>query len=416
MRNPAVPLDARESDPRELGWMSGHPPAPERLVRFADGSFLKFPQTRWSYSHMRELRPSARVDRGSAPVLALPYELRSDLDEVAVTMQDGRTMNWRDSLMTNYTDGIVVLQRGKIVFERYFGALDPTRTHIAFSVTKSFVGTAAALLAARGDLDEDEPVLHYLPELAHCAYADASVRQVMDMTIGVDCSEDYTDPAAGVWNLMRACGMLPLPEAYEGPRALYDFIRAVGRLGSHGEAFAYRTINTEVLAWILRRVSGTGLAALLSELFWSRLGVERDAEIIVDPAGTELGGLGLCTTLRDLARFGEMMRCDGAFNSQQIVPAAVVEDIRRGADPVHFARALIYSPTLPTASYRNMWWVTHDTHGAYTARGVHGQVIWIDPRAEMVIARYASHPMAANVHLDATSLPAYRALAAHLMA
>jgi CubicO group peptidase (beta-lactamase class C family) len=89
--------------------------------------------------------------------------------------------------------------------------------------------------------------------------------------------------------------------------------------------------------------------------------------------------------LRDMARFGEMMRLDGRFNGQQMVPKAVVDDIRRGADKAQFAKAGY--ALLPGWSYRNMWWVSHNEHGAFSARGVHGQAIYIDPKAEMVIAR-----------------------------
>jgi len=109
-----------------------------------------------------------------------------------------------------------------------------------------------------------------------------------------------------------------------------------------------------------------------------------------------------------------MMRLDGHYNGQQIIPTAVVDDIRRGADRQHFA--LAGYGLLPGWSYRNMWWVAHDDHGVYTARGIHGQAIYIDPAAEMVIARFASHPLGANVNFDPTSLPAYRALADHLIA
>jgi CubicO group peptidase (beta-lactamase class C family) len=114
-----------------------------------------------------------------------------------------------------------------------------------------------------------------------------------------------------------------------------------------------------------------------------------------------------------MARLGEMMRLGGRFNGQQIVPQAVVDDIRRGADPAQFAKAGY--ATLPGWSYRNMWWVSHNEHGAFSARGIHGQVIYIDPRAEMVIARFGSHPLASNVNFDPTSLPAFHALAKHLM-
>jgi CubicO group peptidase (beta-lactamase class C family) len=109
-----------------------------------------------------------------------------------------------------------------------------------------------------------------------------------------------------------------------------------------------------------------------------------------------------------------MMRLGGRFNDKQIVPTEVVDDIRRGGDRGHFA--LAGYTLLPGWSYRNMWWVSHNEHGAYTARGIHGQAIYVDPAAEMVIARFASHPLAANVNLDPMSLPAYHAMAKHLMA
>ena len=94
-------------------------------------------------------------------------------------------------------------------------------------------------------------------------------------------------------------------------------------------------------------------------------------------------------------------------------PAEVVSDIRRGGNRDHFALAAY--TLLPGWSYRNMWWVSHNDHGAFTARGIHGQAIYIDPAAEMVIARFASHPQGANVNLDPVSLPAYHAVATHLM-
>jgi len=139
----------------------------------------------------------------------------------------------------------------------------------------------------------------------------------------------------------------------------------------------------------------------------------RDAYLQIETVGNEFAGGGLNASLRDLARFGEMMRQDGRYNGQQIVAKAVVDDIRRGGSKEHFAKAGY--ALLPGWSYRDMWWVTHNEHGAYSARGVHGQVIYIDPKAEMVIARFSSHPLAANANLDPTSLPAYHALARHLL-
>ena len=145
---------ARATDPNTLGWMVGSPPPPDKLIRFDDGTFYRFPQWRWSFSHWRELLPTVAVPRGAGPTLQLPSALRSDLDAVTfVPMGITTPMTWADSLVANYTDGIVVLHRGRIVYERYFGALTAERPHIGFSVTKSFFGTLAAMLVADGVLD-----------------------------------------------------------------------------------------------------------------------------------------------------------------------------------------------------------------------------------------------------------------------
>ena len=203
------------------------------------------------------------------------------------------------------------------------------------------------------------------------------------------------------------------PADYTGPQSFYEFLATLEQAGPHGQAFAYKTVNTDVLGWILRRVTGVPLGELLRQRIWSQIGAEQDAELMVDSTGTEFAGGGLNCSLRDLARFGELIRNDGVLNGRSIVPSAAIDNIRAGADPAHFAQAGYV--TLPGASYRNMWWVLHNEHGAYCARGIHGQGIYIDPKAEMVIARFASHPMAGNMNLDPTTLPAYHALARHLI-
>ena len=394
--------------------MTGTPPSEERLIRFADASFTRFPRTRWSFSHLRQLMPTSVVAREDRSVCELPRRQRDDLDTVTFEpLGTGATMSWQQSLAANFTDGIVVLHRGHVVYERYFGVLTPHRQHIAFSVTKSFVATVAAMLIHEGVIEEQAPIAHYLPELATGGYADATVRQVLDMTTGIDYVEDYTDDNSSVWSLSRAGGFRPRPTGYIGPDSFCEYIQTLRKAGPHGERFAYKTVNTDTLAWVMRRVTGQSLSDLLRERFWLRLGVEQDAYFSVDSTGVEFAGGGLNLTLRDMARFGEMIRLDGRFNGLQIVPPAVIADIRRGGSLDHFA--LAGYTLLPGWSYRTMWWVSHNPHGAYTARGIHGQAIYIDPAAEMVIARFASHPLGANANLDPTSLPAYHAIARHLM-
>jgi hypothetical protein len=405
--------DAQATDPVKAGLMIGSPPPADKVVQFSDGSGYRFPLTRWSFSHYREMVPTARVWRGTGTPSALPRAERKDLDAIAFTTLDGRPMTWEQSLAANYTDGIVVLHKGNIIYERYFGALKPHLPHMAMSVTKSFTGTLGAMLVADGTLDEKALVTRYVPELKGTAYSDATIRQVLDMTIGVRYSENYADPKAEIWDHVRAGGVLPRPPGYAGPKHFYEFLVTLQKEGEHGQAFAYKTVNTDIMAWVIRRATGQSLSDLLSERIWQKIGAEEDGYITIDSFGTEFAGGGLNTTLRDLARFGETMRRDGFYNGQQIVPKAVIDDIRRGGGKEDFARSGYKA--LPGWTYRDMWWVSHNEHGAYSARGIHGQLIYVDPRAELVIARYASHPLASNTNFDSTSLPAYHALAKHLL-
>ena len=404
------------SDPVTMGWMVGSPPAADKLVRFADGSHYRFPQTRWAFSNIQQLLPTRVVTRGAARVVnELPRAERDDMDGVRFMPSggSGETLTWAQSLTANYTDGMVVLHRGRIVYERYFGALRPEGRHVSFSVTKSLVATLASMLIAEGALDVNAAVARYVPELKDSGFGDASIRQLLDMTTGLHYSENYADEHSPVWEFARAIGFLPRPEGYRGPESSYAFLRTLRKEFPHGQRFGYKTVNADALGWVMSRATGKPLAELVRERFWLRLGVEQDAYFTVDSNGTESAGGGLSLCLRDMARFGEMMRRRGRFNGQQIVPAAVIDEIAKGGGREQFAGAGY--KTLPGWSYHNMWWISHNSHGAFMARGIHGQAIYVDPKAEMVIARFASHPLGGNVNLDPTSLPAFAALAEHLM-
>jgi CubicO group peptidase (beta-lactamase class C family) len=408
---PASPAD---TDPVKMGWMQGSPPPPDKRILFRDGSFFKFPQSRWSFAHIGELVPTARVSRGNGPVAPFTMALRADLDSVTFTpLGRTETMTWARAFEAVYGDAVLILHKGRIVYERYNGVMTPDQPHIAFSVTKSYFGTLAEMLIAEGKIDETALVTRYVPELATSGFGDATVRQVLDMTTGLAYSEDYTDPNGDIAKFSVAVGGAPAPTGYTGPRAAYDYLPTVGKSGAHGERFTYRSVNTEVIGWIIARVSGKRAHEVLSERIWSKLGAEHDAHIMVDSAGAPFTAGGLNLTLRDMARFGETMRMGGRFNGQQIIPASVVAKMTAGASKSDFAKAGYKA--LAGWSYKSQWWVSHNSHGAYNARGIHGQTIYIDPKAEMVIVRFASNPKASNISFDDISLPAYQAIAEQLL-
>ncbi|WP_298286224.1 serine hydrolase [Novosphingobium sp.] len=398
-------LDGVTSDPLSMGWMQGSPPPADKLLLAARADHMRFPMIRWSYSNMRQFVPSRRVGAGSA---GAPFEraLRDDLAQVPfVPLGSDASVAFGESLTRAYTDGILVLHRGKVVFERWFGVTGPETRHIAFSVTKSFVGTIAEMLVEEGRLDPAVTITQYLPELGGSGFGDASVQQVMHMTTALDFSEDYADPNSGIGAYSAALGLTPRPDGYAGPTDLASYLPTIGKAGEHGQGFTYRTPNTEVLAWIIARVEGRHFADVLSERLWQPLGMLGDADLIVDQSGMAFAGGGLNLRLEDLARFGEAMRLGG----EGVIAQRVVDRVRRGGDSAHFD-AQRY-PQLPGWSYGSQWWHAHNNRGCFSARGIHGQALWIDPEAEMTIARFASHPVAANGANDPLSLPAWEALA-----
>ncbi len=410
----AAPLSAEQSDPLKLGWMQGFPPPEDKIIRFSDSDYFNFPKLRWTVCHFRQLMPTVNVSRGLGAPAALERKPDPAIDAVTFRPTGGeQDMTWLQSLSANYTDGIVVLHKGVLVYERYSGCLNDTGQHGAMSVTKSLTGLLGEMLVAEGTLDENAKVATVVPELEKSAFGDATIRQVLDMTTGLRYSEDYADPNADVWIYSAAGNPLPKPEGYEGPRSYFDYLKTVVKQGEHGSTFGYKTINSDALGWIIARASGKSVAKLLSERIWSRMGAEQDAYYTVDSTGTPFAGGGLNAGLRDMARIGQLLLDGGTMGGERLIPQKAIDAIRQGGDKAVFAKGGY--PALQGWSYRAMWWITHNANGAFMARGVHGQAIYVDPAAEMVIARFSSHPVASNAANDATSLPAYEAVARYLM-
>ncbi len=345
------------------------------------------------------------VDRG-AEVRHLPP---ADVDPAEVATLPVHTDEWGDTtvegvLAHSQARSLVVLHDGRVAFEWYGPTGAPERRNRCYSVTKSFTGTLVATAIHEGLIDRTATVGDLLPELAASGFGDATVGDVADMTVSMGYDEDYADageapsgePTLGFGDYMLALG-LELPDAVVpagAPRTIRDFLTAV-RPGSdpHGEVFMYATPCTDVLGWLLEQARGIAYPDLLGERIWSRIGAERDARLSLDPAGTPTLGAGLAVTTRDLARFGLMIseqgRPDGPGDG--IVPAAVIEDIRDGGDRDAFIRGGHYD-YLTGYTYHDQWWLPGGPSRPLSAWGIHGQVLWVDPDARVVVATHCGGP------------------------
>ncbi len=412
-------LSAKDSDPNVMGWMDGFPPPEDKRITQPDSNYFSFPKLRWSVCHLREFLPTEEISRGIGAPVPLDYlppadfaDMRETIDSLAFTpMNEDSEMTWEESLYTNYTDGMLILHQGRVVYERYFGCLEEDGKHAAMSMTKSVTGLLAEILVVEGVLEDSLLVRDIIPEIGDSAFAAATVREVMDMTTGVKYSEDYSDPNADIWLYSAAASPLPKPDDYSGPNGYWEYLQQVRPEGDHGASFHYKTINSDMLGWIISKVTGKSVTELASERLWRPMGAEQDAYQTVDGYGVPFAGGGLTAGLRDLGRLGLLMLNEGVINGDRLFPAKVVQNIKAGGDPSKFGGF----PTIPGGSYTSQWWVFHNEHGAFAARGVHGQTIYIDPTAQMVLVRFASYPQAQNGFIDPTSLPAYQAVAEYLM-
>jgi len=409
-----MPAFEKPKSAAELGLMQGCPPPPDKIVTHANQ--LLGPYNRWSFQNELALNQTVDVWRGSGPAAALEANL-TDLSQVTYQNRAGTQFSFDDMVEMSYTDGILALHHGKIIYERYLNGMQPHSLHCWASGSKSVTGTLAAALAHEGLFDPGERVSAALPELKDSGFGDATLRQVLDMTSAVGFAEEQPNLVTENDAYGIAMGWQERPAGYAGPANAYEFLPTLKKTGEHGLKFTYQTPNTDVLAWLVKRRLGQSLAQTMQTRLWSRLGAERDAFWIVGPAAVETAGSGLLTTLRDKARFGQMMLQKGRRpgGGQQIIPAAVIEDIEGGGDRAAFARGPAASPSNRGWSYHNQWWITHNDHRAYLSLGYGGQMLYIDPAVEMVIAKFSSFPTPTPAGNEFYSMfAAFPALASYL--
>ncbi|MGE0388328.1 MAG: serine hydrolase domain-containing protein, partial [Gammaproteobacteria bacterium] len=253
--------------------MQGSPPPADRVVNRINHIAAK--NLRWSLTHMRMLLPTAVIRRGEAPVSHL--RVGRPFSPPAFSDTDGTPVSFEDWMRRSHADALVILHRGLVVFEGYAPGVDPSSPHTLQSVSKSFVGVIAAMLANEGKIDPGAPVASYVPELAQSAWGTATMQQTLDMTVGVRYNEDIKDPKSDVQRYYGvASGTFPPPPGYDGPRDIYHMLTMLPQEGEHGVGFVYKTVNPEAVSWALARVTGKRPSELISERIWTKLGARSE--------------------------------------------------------------------------------------------------------------------------------------------
>ena len=343
-------------------------------------SWQEAPDNRWAFAHLGELLPTAPVSR-RAP--AAPAEATVRLDSLTPQLPD-----LQQRLEQSYTDAFLVLRGGEVLAEYYRAGFAPDDRHLLMSVSKSLCGTVVGALVDEGRIDPATPVTEYLPELEGSVYDGPSVQQVLDMEVAIDYNENYVDPASEVQTHDRSAGWRSRRDG--DPADTSEFLTTLRGSGATGE-FQYCSANTDVLAWIIERVTGMRYVEALSVYLWAKLDADRDATITVDTTGFGFANGGVSCTARDLARVGRMMLDGGYAPGGRVVSEAWVRSIMEGGS----REAMTYegfTGTYPDGSYTRQWWCTGNERGNVSGIGIHGQNLWLDPSTDSVIVKLSSWP------------------------
>ena len=372
------------------------------------------PGNRASFQQVQALFPTVRLRRGPGPIVPFDVTPR-ELGEVVFVGTDGSPQSVRQMLDTTYTDAWLVVKDGAIVAEDYRNGMAADSHHLLNSVSKSFLGMLAGVLAADGLLDPGALLCTYLPEFQETAFAHTTVQHALDMTAAVRYGEDYADPAADFWRETAVVGWRTLPDSASVPRSLLAFACDLHDTDhADGTHFHYRTVLTNVVGMAIERATGQSLATLMEARVWQKLRPEQDAAVVVDSTGFPYFGAGMNACARDLARFGQMLLDNGRYAGEQVVPAAWVQDTVRGSDELRtlFA-ASDYGGMIAGGHYRNQVWAAAEPETMFCI-GIHGQTIYVNKPARVVIVKLSTHPRSAEAALFADAFTAMGAVAAGL--
>ncbi len=343
--------------------------------------FMTLAERRLAFAHFDALYPTRTVH---ADVKAEPLpEALADLTQIPFTANDA-DLTLADLLQSEHLLGLIVVKNGDVLMEHYAPDHAKDSRWVTFSVTKSVTSLLIGAAIQDGYIDStDDPIVKYLPRLAGTEYGESRVRDILQMASGIAWNEDYQDPESDVARAGALNGV-----------ELTDYLGQLPRIAEPGTRFNYNTAESNLLGEILRSAIGMNAAPYLSQKIWQPMGMEYDANWLLSlPQDRETGGCCISATLRDYARLGLLALADGVLpDGTRVVPEGWL--------------AASATPSQGYEGYGYKWWLYGDKR--FGARGVFGQAIFVDPKANVVIAAHSNGQIASgsdhNRELDAALL------------
>ena len=352
------------------------------------------PFNRWGFQHVREIIPTVNIPSACKEHWRIPSvnaEIMKDL-----SFNDGKNgmVGFEQFLDVTSTDAFVLLHQGRTVIEYYANGMDGSTPHILMSVSKSILGLLAGILVAEGLLDREAEVAKYVPEIQESAFAEATVGHLLDMRTGLYFEEDYQALSGPIIEYRKATNWNPIGRN-DDPTDLRTFLPTMkARRGAHGGSFNYISPCTDLLGWVIERAAGRRYSDLFSELIWKPMGASNSAYITVDRLGAPRCAGGMCMTVMDLARVGQLIVEGGCRDQKRILPKEWLEDIVGSGDSDAWVDGSFrqYWPGRDM-HYRSKWYVERGPKPVLSAFGIHGQHLFVDYENAIVVAKLSSGPV-----------------------
>ena len=388
----------------------------EAVLESIDLDTWKWPEFfAFALTRMQEIFPTGGIPRGIGPVREFLTEdndfrpLAIDREKWPAADEDWTTVG--DVLAGTHTDAWLVTRNGVALAEEYAWPMKPARQHMLFSVSKSIVATVIGALADAGLLRPTDLVTTHVPALAKSGYAGATIRDLLDMRSGIKFSEEYLEKGSEIRALFEAVDFAP--RSATSAKGIKNFLTGLTSDREHGSAFVYRSCETDVLAWIAEAVTGQPFSIVANEYVWSRIGAAHAAQVCQDRWGGSIADGAISATLRDLARFGEMIARGGTTeNGERVLSAEWVDDIFTGAEDS--AKIFAASPSgrsYPGGMYRSQFWLPSADRNVVIGIGIHGQMLYIDRATQTVGIKLSSDPEPVSLAAQHGTLAMFEAIA-----
>ncbi len=340
-------------------------------------------QQAWYFKNLQQIYPSVTVYR-DGPIRELDYHLMAEIADFPVETPAG-TMRYEDFLHSDQstTMGMVILHKGKIVFEAY-PRMEPYQKPIYWSVAKVFVSTLVAILEDRGLVDVTKAIEHYIPELKDSQLSGIRVRDILDMASGVDCTDDYADFDACYFRYETSLGDGFRTEA--SPDNPYDMLIEFdyGYWAEPGTGYDYSGVNTFLLGWMVEKITGMPFQDALTREIWRHIGAEADAAIFAGRYGVPLTHGGLIAKLRDVARFGLLFTPSyEVVSEKKIISDRYLDLILYGGRPEILANSRFRPPPQGVKHNVYQWDLVFDNNDFFKG-GWAGQGLLINPDRDYV--------------------------------